>query len=78
MGSANVAALGPTLTFGGRSGFGKAEARLHLVALLADGIMRVAIREADCPPRPLRIIDNKFNSAGSAPAVAKLPPQFTC
>src|SRR5438309_11891370 len=36
------------------------------------------VPETDCPPRPLRIIDNEFNGAGSAPAVAKLPRQFTC
>src|SRR5439155_21316507 len=73
----DVGAAGSPLMFGGTGRIGKPEARLHRVALLAEGIMRWGSGDR-LSTTALRIIDNEFNGAGSAPAVAKLPRQFTC
>src|SRR4029450_3402008 len=58
-------ALSALMFGGGRSGSGKPEARLRLVAYWPKEMMRAAIPEADCPPRPSE------SSTMSSPAQAR-------
>jgi hypothetical protein len=66
-------ALGPALMFGGTGRIRQARS-----PIAPRGPIGGAIPEARIVHTALRIIDNEFDGAASAPVMTKLPRQFTC